>query len=219
MNIGRLTYQLGYQISPIILTRGIASDIPGKMLPIVALTEAVNFTSGLLHGDLNLSLENAFAWFEPTSGATLVNNEVGMYPFANQIVAANAMIKQPLSVSMMMICPNKESYWTKMPTLTALKATLELHMQNGGTFTVITPSFIYSDCLLVNMSDASGGATKQVQYAWQLDFIQPLLTEEAAKKYVDLLNNMEVGLPVQGGLNWSAIGSTLGNAMLPQIPS
>jgi len=47
----RTVFRLGYEISPVILTNGIAKLIPGGMLPIVALTEATGLIAGLLQGN------------------------------------------------------------------------------------------------------------------------------------------------------------------------
>src|SRR5690242_11026591 len=92
------------------LVDGIASAIPGQMLPIISITEAINFTAGLLSGGAGTdlsdpNLDNFFANFEPIPGARLISQQVGHYPFANQAVAANAVIPQPLPVSLLMKCP------------------------------------------------------------------------------------------------------------------
>jgi hypothetical protein len=107
---GRAAFRLAYEISPILLTRGIAAKIPGGVLPIVALTDAARLASGILtsvlnFGGPNIDFDDFFAKWYVLPGSTLINQQVGMYPFANQAVAANAVIAQPNNVSMMMLCP------------------------------------------------------------------------------------------------------------------
>lgn len=183
MSIGRTLYQLAYEISPILLQGGIAESIPGKIMPIVALTEGASFTAELLGGNINIDLNSYFAHFEPMPGTTLVSNEIGRYPFANQAVAANAIIAQPLAVSLMMTCPVKgdDGYALRLATMTILTQTIQKHVNLGGLFTVATPSYIYTNCLLRSIRDVSGNGTAQKQVMFQWDFEQPLITESAAE--------------------------------------
>lgn len=183
MSIGRTLYQLTYEISPIVLQGGIAEFMPGKVLPIVALTEGASFTANLLGGNISIDLNSYFAHFEPMPGSTLVSNEIGRYPFANQAIAANAIITQPLTVSLMMTCPVKgdDGYALRLATMTILTQTIQKHVNMGGLFTVATPSYIYTNCLLRTIRDASGSGTNQKQIMFQWDFEQPLITESAAE--------------------------------------
>jgi hypothetical protein len=181
--IGRSVFRLGYEISPIILVGGVASSIPGGMLPIVALTEPINFAAGLLSGNASLSLDNFFAHFEPMAGATIISNQSAKYPFANLSVAANAMITMPKNVSILMKCPVQKTggYTVKLITFMALQSTLEQHNQTGGTYTIATPTMIYPPALLIALRDVSpsGG---QPQTMWQFDFEIPLLTQAQAQQ-------------------------------------
>lgn len=213
--IERTLFQLGYQISPVILTGGIAQAIPGGMLPLVAITQAANFTLGLLQGSINIDLDSFFAHFEPMPGATLVNNQFGEYPFANQAIAANSVIAQPLSISLLMKCPanTQGGYISKLMTMTALQTVLAAHNSSGGTYTVATPSFIYSNCLLPSLRDVSNGAGKQVQTMWQWDFVQPLITQAgAAQALSGLMSKIDGGLPISGIPSFSGIASSIGSA-------
>jgi hypothetical protein len=226
MSAGRTAFQLGYQISPIILTGGIASLIPGGMLPIIAITQSPSFVLGLLHGNVNIDLDNYFAQFMPVAGATLINNQIGQYPFANQVVAANAIISQPNTVSMRMICPvrNEGGYVSKLTTITALQKTLEQHNASGGTYTVATPSFIYTNCILKLLRDTTPGEGKQMQTEWQFDFEKPLVALDTAQQVINsLLSKVEGQLPINGDPTWSgvatAVGKTLSNAVGSIIPS
>lgn len=213
---GLVAFKLAFQVSPIILTGGVAELIPGGMLPIIAITEAINFATGLLSQGTTPDLDSFFAVYEPMAGATLVDNDFGKYPFANQAVAANAVIANPLVISLMMHCPVRDSfgYASKLATMMALQATLAKHNASGGTYTIATPSFFYTNCLMAGMRDASKGESKQRQSSWQLDFVKPLLTlEQAAQAQNSLMSKITggVALPSVGGaLAWSGLAPTLG---------
>ena len=76
MSFSRDIYRLGFEGSPVILTRGIAQLIPGGMLPIIALTESINFTLGLVDGNIP-SIDQLFAHWSPLPGSTLQKNTKG----------------------------------------------------------------------------------------------------------------------------------------------
>ncbi|WP_343743377.1 hypothetical protein [Herbaspirillum huttiense] len=213
MSTGRTLFKLGYEVSPIIFTNGIASAIPGNMLPIISITEAANFTLGLLNG-AEQSLDNFFAHFRPLPGATLQNNQVGKYPFASQETAANAVITQPLSVSLVMTCPVRSAggYTSKSVTLTALKKAIDIHVASGGTFIVATPSYIYQNCILTNLRDISSGESKQAQTDWQWDFEQPLLSlQDAQKSQSALMQKISSGAAIDGTPGWSGLATSVGS--------
>lgn len=217
-SLGFEIYKLGYEISPIILVDGIASQIPYQMLPIVAITQAADFTLGLLNGDtLPTTLDKYFAHWKPLPGTTLIQNQIGAYPFANQAIASNAIIAQPLTISMLMSCPVQIAggYTAKLATLTVLQQTLLQHNASGGTYTVATPAQIFTNCLLIQVRDVSGGESKQVQHTWQFDFIQPLITiNQAAQVYNSLMNKISGGLPTGLTPQWSGTASTIGNNLV-----
>lgn len=189
---GLAAWKLSYQLSPIILNNGVASLIPGGMLPIIALTEALNFFDGILSGGEGIGLDDFFANYVVISGDTLIDQQIGKYPFANQGVAANAVIAQPLKVSLLMICPARKEagYLVKLATMQALQATLKKHNAIGGTYTVITPSAFYPNCILTSLSDASTSESKQPQNQWRWDFEQPLLTQTQATVAEQALNSV-----------------------------
>lgn len=210
-------WKLAFQLSPIILTNGLATNMPGGMLPIIALTESLNFTEGLLSGAQNISLDDFFANFEPLPGATLIDQDFGEYPFANQAVAANAVIANPLEVSLRMICPvrNPAGYPVKLATMIALKTALAQHNGSGGTYTIATPSQFYTNCLMKNMRDISTGESKQTQFIWQMDFRQPLLTLQSAQQAQNsLLSKLTGGTNAppdsSGAIPWSGLGNAVG---------
>lgn len=213
-------FKLGYEISPIILTGGVATNIPGGMLPIVAITEAANFVTGLLSGGTDADLDDFFAHFKPLPGSTLAENQIGHYTFANQSVAANAIIAQPLRIALQMVCPVKLAggYIAKLATFSALQAVLAQHSASGGLYTIATPAFIYTNCILVSLKDASSGDTKQTQYAYVWEFEQPLVTlAAAAQAQNSLMQKIGNGLPTDGST--SGPGATLGNAASGAAPS
>jgi hypothetical protein len=219
---GSVAWKLSFQISPIILTGGIAQSIPGGMLPLISITEAANFVTGLLSGGSDIDLDDFFAHFQPM-GASLIDNDIGTYPFANQFIAANAIIFKPLSISMMMICPARDTagYYTKFATMMALQATLMSHNSSGGLYTVATPSYPYNNCVMTGMRDISGNESKQPQIRWQLDFVQPLVTlQQAAQAQNSLMSQISAGVPTDGSLSGGTppVGSTtagIGPAVVP----
>ena len=199
-SIGKSIYQVAYEISPIILSNGIAKFVPGGLLPIIAITEAASFGFSLIHGQNPLDLNNFFGHFRPLPGATLVDNDLAMYPFANQSYAANAIIAKPLKISMLMNCPANVNggYVSKMITFTALQAALQSHSQAGGTFVVATPSYVYLNCILTNLTDVSRPDSQQPQNAWQFDFIQPLVSQTPQSTLGALMNSFQSGTPLAG---------------------
>jgi hypothetical protein len=211
---GFVAFKLAYQVSPILLTGGLAGQIPGGVLPIIAITEAASFFSGLLTGPDNIELDNFWATFRPMPGGTLIDNQIGTYPFANQAVAANAIIAQPLVLSMLMQCPARAGLGmiTKLITVTALKLALDQHNQSGGTYTVVTPSYFYTNGILLNMRDVTpGDSVDQPQSHWQLDFAFPLLTLNAAQQLQNnLMAKLTNGSQVDGQPAWSGTSPTVG---------
>lgn len=204
-------FQLSFQVCPIILTQGVAQLVPGQMLPIISITEALNFVNGLISGDDSLSLDNFFAHYAVLPGAGAISNQYGKYPFANQSVAANAVIAEPLRVSLLMTCPARAGgggFAAKLATMTALQATLELHSNLGGTYTVLTPSLIYTNLLLNDLKSA-GDTNTQKQTTWQWDFERPLLTEEeAASAFNGMMGRISQGLPSTGALSGAEVAGS-----------
>jgi hypothetical protein len=212
---GQIAFQLSYQISPVILVGGLATGIPGGMLPIVALSQAPNFVEGLLGGSDLSSLDDYLLQFKPLQGSTLVEQKIGTYPFANQQVAANAVIRQPLSISMLMNVtarPNIGGYFTKAAVMAALAAALALHNNSGGLYTVLTPAFIYTNLVMMAIRDVSRGDSAQPQNAYQIDFTQPLVTlaqaQQAQQQLNSTMSQINAGGPTDGAT--SGIATTIG---------
>lgn len=173
----RAAYDLAYQTSPIILSGGLFSSALGGLMSITGLlSTAVNAATD---SDALQTIR-----YVPLPGATVVNNSVATYSFANKYVAGNAVVRNPKNVSMLMIAPVNSAggYLMKMATFMALQSTFEAHTAAGGTFHVITPSYPYFDCIMTGMTDVTSGDSKQQQIQWQIDFIQPLLTQQDAQQ-------------------------------------
>ena len=210
---GYTAWKLSFQISPIILTGGIAGGILGGMLPILALTQAASFATGLLSGsDDSSDLDSYFAHFYPQPGGKLILNSVGKYPFANNSIAGNAVIVQPNTVSLRMECPAKGdgAVALRLATITALQYTLAQHVSQGGLFTVLTPAFPYTDGILLGLTDISTDV-QQPQSRWQWDFEFPLLTQsQASAAQNTMMNNLSGGLQSNGATSGTnlTVGST-----------
>lgn len=208
-------FRVTYEISPIFLTNGIAANIPGSGYPIISITQAHDYSQGILNGTANTDLNDYFAHFRPVAGATLIDNQYGQYPFANQTVAANAVITQPLRISLLMYCPVRDAggYQSKVATFNAVQKTLAQHINLGGTFTIATPSYFYTNCLLVNLRDVTDNGSKQAQDVWQWDFTQPLLTLEQAQQVQNsLIDKITKQVPTPGDPpSYSGLAPTVGN--------
>jgi hypothetical protein len=174
--------------------------MPGNLLPLIALTQGIDFVLGILAGG-NVGTDDYFANFQPLAGSLLINQRVATYPSANQAIAANATIAEPLTVPMLMFVPASAAggYLTKLAVMTALQATLAQHNASGGTYTVATPSYFYTNCLMTSLRDVTPAASKQAQIAYQFDFFVPLLTLQSIQNAQNsLMAKISGGLPLQG---------------------
>ena len=174
-------YQLSNQISPIILVGGVAGT---GALPISSVLSSQTFDQGILGPSSAQVPSDYFGQFSVLPGHTLMDNEVATYPVANQSVAANAIITNPLRVSLEMLVPANGviTFSNKLAIITALKSTLDSHTALGGWYNVATPSYVYSGCLLTNLRDTTDevdGGQPQIRWIWE--FMQPLLTVAAAQ--------------------------------------
>jgi hypothetical protein len=221
----RFAYDLAFQVSPIILVDGIASNSIGGMLPIIGLTGqlAAAFQGAASSG--SLSEDDFFARFLPVPGSTLVSQQVATYPFANQAVAANATIQQPLNISLRMIAPVKDTagYLTKLAIFTSLQNSLVAHNAAGGRYHIATPAFIFTNCLMLQMTDIGDASSRQQMVQFQIDFTRPLVTgEQLTQTYNSLMSKLSSGgqvtPPTTAGTSfWSnpavAVGSAAQNAL------
>lgn len=190
-------FRLAFEISPIFLVDGIAASIPGGTMPIAVLTEGVSIVDGLLHGEI----ADQSTAFTPMAGTTLVQQDIGTLNFYNMVTAANSVVNRPNRVIMQMIRPastKNGGYATKGITFAALKLALDKHNQSGGYYVVMTPSYIYTGCLMRAMIDVSGFSeqNKQVQHTWQLEFEQSLLSiSQVDAALGGLMSKFDSGMP------------------------
>jgi len=181
-DVFRDAYDLAFQVSPIFLMGGIVAGVPGGVLPIISLPGFLLGEAQAALSNQSLSMQDFFAYFLPVPGSNIINQTVGTYPFANQSVAGNATIRQPLNISFRMISPVKSTagYLTKTAIFESIKASLTAHNDAGGWYMLLTPACIFPTALMLTMTDITGGETKQVQVEWQIDFTTPLITLSAA---------------------------------------
>jgi hypothetical protein len=162
-------------------------------------------------------LDNAFGAFTVLPGGTLVSQTVAKYPFANQSVAANATITEPLTISVIMDAPMRgPSPWAmKQAIMTALKATLDSHNNAGGTYTVMTPAYMYTNLIMTALTDNSRGGNSLPQNAWRFDFEKPLVTmSDAQGAYNQLMSKVAGGTPTPGDTTGPQVGLQGGQSPL-----
>lgn len=212
----RRNYQLSYQVCPIFLTNGLAGNA-GGMLPITtflkpgstatSLTQLANAAAGTTTPDL----DQAFAHFRVVPGGTIAKFSPALYPYANQQVAANALIFEPLTVSLRMEIPvnTPRGFQYKFVTMSSLQACIQLHASLGGTYTVATPVMTYLNALLLDIVDVSTPDSPTPQNAFQWNFITPLVTLQAAQAAQStFMTNITNGTPTSGSFNTTATSST-----------
>lgn len=200
-------FKRAYQIAPILLTQGIAAGLPNSQMTVLTLTEGTDSANYANDNDY-------FAHFKPLPGGTLVDFSPSEYPFASMAMAANAMVQNPLRISLQMTCPARDganSYANILNTITRIRQQLTAHILAGGMFTVATPGTIYENCLLLSLRDTSSAGDKKVQGVFQWDFVQPLVTQQAAAiVYNNLYSKLSAGLPVSAPITNSGVSTTIG---------
>lgn len=209
-------FKRAYQLAPILMVGGIAENLPNGHQTILTLTEgsdSVNYSDDSQY----------FAHFKPLPGGTLVDFSAAEYPFASMNMAANAMLQNALKVSLSMTCPARTgpiSYPSIQAIITRIRQQLTAHILAGGSFTVATPGNIYENCLLLALRDVSSAGDKKVQGVFQWDFIQPLITQQAATaSFNNLYNKLAKGLPVSNPPTNSGLSTVIGNAPTNQPAS
>jgi hypothetical protein len=215
-------WQLLYQITPIWLKDGIVTQsISGNMLPLLAILNADAMNAGFMGtqnaGNSQWSLDDAFGIFQPAPGGSLIQQAIAEYPFANLSVAANAIVRNPINISLVMLTPMKTSQaWSwKMATITSLKQTLDNHNNAGGTYVVFTPGFIYQDMLMTSLTDVSTAQSVLPQNAWRWDFTRPLVQlSELANAQSNLISKitgqLPIGMNAEGGVDITSVLTAMG---------
>jgi hypothetical protein len=208
--------QLSYQVCPIVLTGGAAGQVPGGMLPILSLFSGAGGSGLGLPFDIG-DLDDAFGAFNILPGGTLVSQTIAKYPFANQYVAANATIREPLTLSVIMDAPMRgPSAWAiKQMVMTALKTTLDNHNNLGGTYTVITPAYMFENLIMTSLTDNSRGNNSLPQNAWRFDFEKPLVSlADIQGAQNQLMSKITGGTFTDGSLSGIQQGTPVGQAQL-----
>lgn len=211
-------FQQTFEIAPIFLVGGIAQGQLNDQMPITNLTQPGG-VNGLEYNDY-------FAHFNIIPGGTISEWAIAEYPFANMQVAANAVIQQPLRISLKMICPAQtnssefsqsglsinipsisssqplNNYTTKLNTITSIQNQIQNHISQGGYFIVYTPAFVYQNVLLKSIRDVTPAGDKQVQFVWQWDFEQPLISlSNASTSLGNVMSGAQNGTPTP--TSWS----------------
>jgi len=205
----RTDVQLAYQVCPIILTGGIAGQMQGAMLPILSLMYPGGSVLNLPF-DIN-DLDDAFGAFNVLAGGTLISQAIGKYPMANQWVAANAVINEPLQISVIMDSPMRGAnpWWIKKMVFSSLQATLTQHNNIGGMYTVVTPAFNYDNLVMLSLTDNSRPNSTLPQNAWRFDFEKPLLTTQDAQGALNaMMSKVQNQLPTNGRVSGPSPGET-----------
>lgn len=221
---GMAAFKLQFAISPIILTGGIASQVPGNAIPFLSISSGINFAGGLLtNGGGAPSLDDYFAIFQAEPGGSLISQDIGKYPFANQQTAGNAVIQKPLNISMLMICPagNGGGYSSKFANMQSIQQTLYNHNVSGGMYTVMTSAFPYVNGVMLDMIDISSSLTKQQQNTYRLDFEFPLLTQQQAENAQNaLMSKISSAVPTSSISGPGLLSGNPSGAVGPQfVPS
>ncbi len=208
MNFTRDIYNLSFQVSPIIFEGGIAQSIPGGLLPVLQLLGFAQ--SALLSGTVSLS-DFPYYFLPILSGTKVINQSVATYPFANNQVASNATVDEPKPLSLMMVAPVKDTggYITKLPMFTALRDSFAQHNAAGGTYTVATPSYIFTGCIMTGVTDITQNS-KQQQIEWRIDFLKPLVSLSAASQaFSSLMKKITDGNQLASAA-WSGVSQSIG---------
>ncbi len=203
------SFKLQYQFAPIVLVGGIAQQYSDNgEISILQITEGSD--SVVYEND-----DDYFAHFRLMPGGTLIDWTPQEYPYASMVMAANAMVKNALRFSMAMRCPvrtNANNYAALQQKLTYLQSRLDQHISQGGTFNVLTPGFIYLDCLHSKLIDVTPASATVGQTEFQWEFVQPLVTQGAAQQ---VFNNqyakMQNGFPINGPLSNSGPANVIGS--------
>lgn len=155
-------------------------------------------SAGLLGKSLTVAnIFQQFVRFRPMPGSTLIEVQYSQFPFADRAIAANSGSFQARRIQVEMFIDfgktgieqlasalgietptvNIVRYSMILPFMQSLTQKITDHIQGGGTFNIITPSQIYFDCLLENLSDVSDqsdGGPGGVRYIFS--FVKPVIT-------------------------------------------
>lgn len=172
----RQRFRMQYEYAPILLKNGIAESYPEKVMSILQLTQQNGYPA---------DDSGYFGYFSFVNGGTFMQNTVAQYPFANQYTAANAIVRQPNNISLLMTCPARSNMPLdlRQAIFHSVIASLVRHIELGGMFVVFAPMAIMQNCLLLAVRDSSSGENAALQNGMIFDFTQPqIMTDEDAQK-------------------------------------
>jgi hypothetical protein len=170
-------------------------------------------------------LDNAFGAFNVLPGGSLVTQSISKYPFANQFVAANAVIREPITVSVIMDAPMRgpKAFATKLRVMTTLKGILDKHNNLGGTYIILTPAYLYTNMVMTSLTDNSRGNNSLPQNAWRWDFERPLIALEDLQQALNsFTTKMQNQVPTSSNTSGISTGDQTGQTQLvpgTQYPS
>ena len=140
-------------------------------------------------------------------------------------MAANAVIREPLTLSVIMDAPmraakGQDAFAIKQAIFSSLKATLDYHNNAGGTYTVVTPAYMYQNLIMVSLMDNSRGNTSLPQNAWRFDFEKPLVAlADLATAQNQLMSKISNQVPTNANQTGIQPGVQTGQTPLdPQTP-
>lgn len=211
-----------YQVSPIILTDGIAVNQPGQMQLLISLLAPPSLDLGPNVKNLN-PLDTAFGAFNVLPGGNLVAQTIPKYPLADMTMAANAIVRDPIQVSLIWDIPMKgrNTWGNRLSTMQNLKGILDSHNNAGGRYIILTPSYYYDNCIMVSLTDNSRGQGVLPQNAWRFDFERPqvVTTMDATGAQSILMRKITGGLQTPGAWSYPATGGIGGQPNLSPGPN
>ena len=179
--------------------------------PDAALSRIAGVTQQTTQTQTGTNLDEAFGAFTVIPGGTLCVNTVPKYPLASMTMAANAIVREPINVSLVWDTPMRgpNAWDVKLTTMQALKAMLDQHNNLGGTYTVMTPAYYYDNLILTALTDNSRGGNPLPQNAWRFDFERPMIvTEQDATLDQNMVTSkMAGGVKTDGLPHGPSVGS------------
>lgn len=173
-------YHETYELNPIILTSGIATE------------------DGLKISDL---LGKGFAYFRPLDGTQLLSYSVAEHPVYNLETAATAVMRNPLTIQFLMIVLKSKLNPTALQhdKMVNFINQLRLHSKKGGLFIIATPFYTYQNAIITEIAQANIEEPNfGLQNGLRLTFRKSLVDlEDAANAYNEQMNRLNNGLPAK----------------------
>ena len=129
--------------------------------------------------------------YRASGQSPLIKNDISIYPFINKVDTANGYVSKALDINVSMISPINENNTFAMNALkmNILVPALKAYAGRGGLFSLVTPFYIYRNCMLRGLvHDSHNDGIQGVNYT--LELTQPLLA-------IDTLNSISLSTEVQ----------------------